>query len=1159
MSSENNTNESDYDQNLLAEKYIRVKGLSHDDFTNRRRLIASFVADNIIRLIKRGLSYLNYNIPVECALDVGCGEGHMCRVLIEEKIAQYVVGIDKSKEMIKYAKANSNDGITHDKYIIVNAATDDLLTVLGKKSPLIMQINMLCHAEDVNQLSNILFNIAKQNTANFDIKSLILPFNNPFWVNEKRWLVSCDYIITKSKISLYTTPRCVCNVKTESTTLQISSTDNICHVIFDEMALMRLSLSYNKIGNDGAQYLYDALKENKKLFELNLEENIGKYCAIVSVAIQIRNDDSLYTTDLVSMEIGDNETQFLADALQNNNTINQLNLSSNDIGDIGAEHLAHALQNNKRLTSLIFGFDYKYIQHEHYTIGFLRLADSELDEKDKKRKSRLRTWPGNRIGDRGTQYLADALQMNKTLVVLNLAYNQVGNDGARYLAKLLQNNTTLAKLILRNQREGYSIEDVGAYYLADALKQNQTLTLLDLAGNKIGDTGAKYFADALEKNQTLTILDLESNLIQDDGMKYLLDAVKNNKTLTTLDLSHNQLSNDGARYLFEVLKDNKTLENLKLEGNIGNFCTVVSATIQIRNEKTSSRINLQSKKINDDDVRLLADALSNTERKSIELDLSSNEIGDVGAQCLARALQNNKTSTKLSLLHNKIGIIGIQYLFDVAISQLDISINSIGDTEMQQIFNLLRNNEAITKLELNANNSGDHASYYISVKHATMNIRRKNRFGNAEIKYLADILQNDKVTYFFLNEFTIDYDFFINQAITELDLSSNEIGDMGAECLARVLQNSKNAVKMNIIWKNRFGDTETKYLADALQSDKAITELDLSSNEIGDIGAGCLARVLENSKTLLKLSLSNNRIGVKGIQYLIDALRTNETISRLDLVSNITDDTDVQQIFNLLQNNETITELDLSYNEIGDVEAQYLAEVLRNNTTITVLDISKNEISDIGMQHFADMLQHNQTLTTLDLCSNEIDDMAMKSLSDALENHTMLITLDLAENQIQDFGAQCLARILKRSKTLTTLILRSNQIAQNGAQYISDALEHNPILVTLDFGRNIIGDFGAKHIATLLRNNKTLVNLTLTANKIGANGIEYLSDALEHNTTLTTLDLGWNEIRDPEAQRLASVIKNNKVTLAELDLSGDTIEDNGAEQLIFALRENTVT
>ncbi|CAF1672978.1 unnamed protein product [Rotaria magnacalcarata] len=161
MSSENNTNESDYDQNLLAEKYIRVKGLSHDDFTNRRRLIASFVADNIIRLIKRGLSYLNYNIPVECALDVGCGEGHMCRVLIEEKIAQYVVGIDKSKEMIKYAKANSNDGITHDKYIIVNAATDDLLTVLGKKSPLIMQINMLCHAEDVNQLSNILFNIAK--------------------------------------------------------------------------------------------------------------------------------------------------------------------------------------------------------------------------------------------------------------------------------------------------------------------------------------------------------------------------------------------------------------------------------------------------------------------------------------------------------------------------------------------------------------------------------------------------------------------------------------------------------------------------------------------------------------------------------------------------------------------------------------------------------------------------------------------------------------------------------------------------------------------------------------------------------------------------------------------------------------------------------------
>jgi SAM-dependent methyltransferase len=161
MSLEANMKESDYDQDLLAEKYIRIVGLSHDDFTNKRLVVANFFADNVMRLIKRGLSYINYNIPVECAIDIGCGQGHLCRVLIQENIAEYVVGIDKSKEMIKSAKANSADDNTQYKYIVANVATDGLLTILSKKCPLIVQVHMLCHAEDIDQLSQILSNIAQ--------------------------------------------------------------------------------------------------------------------------------------------------------------------------------------------------------------------------------------------------------------------------------------------------------------------------------------------------------------------------------------------------------------------------------------------------------------------------------------------------------------------------------------------------------------------------------------------------------------------------------------------------------------------------------------------------------------------------------------------------------------------------------------------------------------------------------------------------------------------------------------------------------------------------------------------------------------------------------------------------------------------------------------
>ncbi|CAF3376824.1 unnamed protein product [Rotaria socialis] len=191
---------------------------------------------------------------------------------------------------------------------------------------------------------------------------------------------------------------------------------------------------------------------------------------------------------------------------------------------------------------------------------------------------------------------------------------------------------TITELNLSNNEIG----DIGAQYLAHALRDNKTLTLLDLSGNEIGNTGAQHFATALQKNQTLTILNLESNRVQDDGMKYLA----------------------------KVLENNKTLKRLDLEKNPSDSYAFVSAAFQIQNDPIHSTIYLQSKKIGDDEVRFLADALGGTETKFIALYLSNNEIGDVGAECLARVLQNNKTLEKLFLLHNRIGLIGLQCLLD---------------------------------------------------------------------------------------------------------------------------------------------------------------------------------------------------------------------------------------------------------------------------------------------------------------------------------------------------------------------------------------------------------------------------------------------------------------------------------------------------------------
>ncbi|CAF3876227.1 unnamed protein product, partial [Rotaria sp. Silwood1] len=59
------------------------------------------------------------------------------------------------------------------------------------------------------------------------------------------------------------------------------------------------------------------------------------------------------------------------------------------------------------------------------------------------------------------------------------------------------------------------IGDIGAQYLADALKANETLKYLSLSGTQIGDNGIQHLALALRDNKTLDRVFLPKNISED--------------------------------------------------------------------------------------------------------------------------------------------------------------------------------------------------------------------------------------------------------------------------------------------------------------------------------------------------------------------------------------------------------------------------------------------------------------------------------------------------------------------------------------------------------------------------------------------------------------------------------------------------------------------
>jgi Ran GTPase-activating protein (RanGAP) involved in mRNA processing and transport len=136
----------------------------------------------------------------------------------------------------------------------------------------------------------------------------------------------------------------------------------------------------------------------------------------------------------------------------------------------------------------------------------------------------------NRLFDKGIYSLAQILTSNnQTLEVLGLNSIGLTDVGAEDLAAMLQKNHTLTCL----QLQGNEIGDRGVQYLADALtKYNTTLKQLEMAENKfVSDSSVDFLVEMIKTNRSLQVLDIRLCNISDSGKAKLQEAHESNKDL----------------------------------------------------------------------------------------------------------------------------------------------------------------------------------------------------------------------------------------------------------------------------------------------------------------------------------------------------------------------------------------------------------------------------------------------------------------------------------------------------------------------------------------------------------------------------------------------------------------------------------------------------
>ena len=240
----------------------------------------------------------------------------------------------------------------------------------------------------------------------------------------------------------------------------------------------------------------------------------------------------------------------------------------------------------------------------------LLLLAQRLEQNNSLKKLTIRK--GNGINAEGGGTLADVLRVNTTLQMLNLNGNEIGEQGGQAFGSALEVNKTLSELHL----SGNKICGIGCRGLAKVL-DICGLTVLDLSGNLIDVEATVCFAKALNKSR-LTGLYFSCNDVFFPGAHAFGEALKSNSTLRVLHLKKCGIGKKAIPELAKALKFNDTLTELHLSHNpdiSSAQAKLLANAITINAGLT--RLDLSHCSIDDEGVESFAKSLSTAENRRI--------------------------------------------------------------------------------------------------------------------------------------------------------------------------------------------------------------------------------------------------------------------------------------------------------------------------------------------------------------------------------------------------------------------------------------------------------------------------------------------------------------------------------------------------------------
>lgn len=444
--------------------------------------------------------------------------------------------------------------------------------------------------------------------------------------------------------------------------------------------------------------------------------------------------------------------------------------------------------------------------------------------------------------------------------------------------------------------------------VADALKENCTLSHLDVVGCRLIQSDMKGFADSLCLNQSLTFLSIDK-ILADDEAELLAQSLKANHSLQTLSTMFN-FTRNGALSIRNALDSNATIKKLDVSNSFMGFEGAKEVCMCLKTNKCISEFQFNNNDLGRGNSLVLCDALKENSSVII-LGIGFNYLGPEDGLAIADMLKINRTLTNLNVCTNELGTegmlaIGASLQKNQVLRILDA--NSVSADIGQFLGTVLLHNKSLTEINLSDNDVEPDADRMIG----------------------EGLKVNDTLRKLFLND-----------------------------VLIREVEVMSDAIKVNhslneLMFRNYgFGIEGIGPLCEAIAVNTSITKLSMSSDRLGPDGCVEVAKMLKVNKVLKQLLLSESPAGSEGISAVLEVLlHSNDTLESLSLCNCEFDSSCNTLLCSLIEKRNNLCTLDLSHNTTGSI-----AESLAKSPSL-----SSVLISGIDLDQLFDALLKNRNL-----------------------------------------------------------------------------------------------------------------------------------------------------------------------------------------------------